>query len=183
MARFTAAAWPAITTWSGEFRLAALTISPCAACSQNALQLSLGQLEERGHGSDSRRHGLLHVAAAPADQAHGIGERQAAGGDQGRILAQTVPRDEVGRGADLPEDGERGGRDREQRGLRVFRELESVLRAFETQAGDRESESIVGLFEHAARGGVRIGESFAHARGLRALAGEEKCGGRCQRRL
>ena len=42
-------------------------------------------------------HGFLHVAAAIADQAHGVGEAQAAGGDQRRVLAQAVARDEIGR--------------------------------------------------------------------------------------
>ena len=76
IARFTAPAWPAITTWSGAFKFAAVTISPCAALCQNLVQPAGRQLEQRRHRALSRRNGFLHVAAALAHQTHRIGKSQ-----------------------------------------------------------------------------------------------------------
>jgi len=97
MARATAAAWPAITVWSGEFRLAALTTSPWAACSRTPSSFSFRQLEQRGHGAHAGRHGFLHIPAALADQPDGVGEPQTSGRHQRRILTEAVAGDVVGR--------------------------------------------------------------------------------------
>ena len=42
-------------------------------------------------------HRVLHVAAAPPHDAHGVGERQRAGGDVRRVFAEAVTGDECGR--------------------------------------------------------------------------------------
>ncbi len=96
MARATAAAVPAITTCPGALRLAGLTTSPSAA-SRHACSTFVGvEAENRRHRAGADRHGLLHVAAAIADDADGIGEREGAGGDVRGILAEAVTRDHVG---------------------------------------------------------------------------------------
>ena len=69
---------------------------------------------------------------------------------------------------------ERGDRNRQQRRLGVLGQFQLVVRTFKTQAGNREAERLIGLFKHAPRGGVRVGQRLAHAGGLRALAGEQK---------
>ena len=73
-ARATAAALPAITTCPGALRLAGLTTSPSAA-SRHACSTVVGvEPENRRHRAGADRHRLLHVAAAIAHEAHGIGE-------------------------------------------------------------------------------------------------------------
>ena len=72
--RCTAPACPAITTWSGELKFAAETTSPCAAFRENPVQLTLRQLQQRRHGADARRHGLLHKLSAIPNQPDGIGK-------------------------------------------------------------------------------------------------------------
>ena len=43
-----------------------------------------------------------------------------------------------------------------------------------------EAESVVGFFKDPPRGRIGIGQRLAHAGGLRALAGEQKCSFRGQ---
>jgi hypothetical protein len=56
----------------------------------------------------------------------------------------------------------------------VLGEFELVFGAFKDNLRKREAESVVGLFEDGASGGVRFGQIVAHAHGLRTLAGEEE---------
>ena len=48
-----------------------------------------------GHRADADRNRLLHVAAAPPHQSHGIRKCQRAGSDQCRIFAEAVAGDKV----------------------------------------------------------------------------------------
>src|ERR1035438_9208563 len=75
----------------------------------------------------------------------------------------------------------RGGGNGEQGRLRVLGELELLFGSFEAEAGEGQAERIVGLLKDPSRGGVRTGQSLAHPSELGSLAGEEKCGCRCQR--
>ena len=99
MARATAAFDPAMTTWPGAFMFAGLTTSPCAASSQACGHLRRVEPEDGRHRALPHRHGLLHVAAAPAHGAQRVGEAHRAGRHVRRVLAEAVPRDERRRDA------------------------------------------------------------------------------------
>ena len=68
MARATAGAAPAITTWPGALKLTASTTSPCAASSQAASTSVSSRPENRRHRALPRRHGGLHGLGAKLDQ-------------------------------------------------------------------------------------------------------------------
>lgn len=78
----------------------------------------------------------------------------------------------VGYESFLAEDGTGSGRDREQCGLRIFREPKSFFRAVETQFGERETESFIRFSEYACGNRILICERLAHARELGTLSGE-----------
>src|SRR6185312_638576 len=63
---------------------------------------------------------------------------------------------------------------RDERGLRVFGELELIVGAFETEFREGEAEGVVGLFKSLAGGIEILSERLAHARELRALAGKKE---------
>ena len=108
---------------------------------------------------------------------------QAAGRHQRGVLAQAVARRRNPARCLLAQHFERRDRNGQQRGLGVLGELELVFRTFETQAGNREAQRLVGLLKNAPRGGVRLGKRLAHASGLRALAGEQKSSFGCQLKI
>ncbi len=132
--------------------------------------------EDGGHGPDTGGDCVLHILATFADEAEGVAEVEATGGDERGVFAEGVAGNIV-RGTDFSfEHGPGGDRDGQERGLGVFGEAELVVGAFETEFGEREAEGIIGLFE-AAPGGLKVlREGEAHARELRALAGEEESG-------
>ena len=55
-----------------------------------------GKAEDGGHGAFSGRDGLLHVLAAGADGADGVGEGEGAGDDVGGVFAEGVAGGEGG---------------------------------------------------------------------------------------
>ena len=133
------------------------------------------QAEDRGHRARADRHRLLHVAAAPPHDPQRVGERERAGGDVGRVLAEAVAGDE--RRADSPCDVEqpaRGDADREDRRLRVLGQRQLILGPFEAQAAERLAERGVGLGERLAADRKRVGERLAHADLLRTLSGKDE---------
>ncbi len=118
--------------------------------------------------------GLLHVAAAGADGADGVGEGEGSGGDVGGVFAEGMAGGEGGVDAVFGEDAGGGDGDGEDGGLGVLGELELVFGAFEDELGEGEAEGFVGLVEDGAGDGEVVVEIAAHADGLRALAGEEE---------
>ena len=193
--RWTAAAAPEMTVWSGELRLAgettALLGEKACACglvmlgvgsgvrsSETWAQMSLMRSAERPRmaamAPSPGGNGLLHVAAAAADGADGVGEGEGAGGDVGGVLAEGVAGGEGGGDALFGQDAGGGDGDGEDGGLGVLGELELVFGAFEDEFGEREAEGLIGLVEDGAGRGEVVVEVSAHADGLRALAGEEE---------
>ena len=178
-----------MTVWSGELRLAGETTARFGLKvlasgvergeAVGGLGADLGdedggEAEDGGHRSFSGGDGLLHVAAAAADGADGVGEGEGSGGDVGGVLAEGVA---CGQGWDdslFGEDARGGDRDGEDGGLGVLGELELVLGAFEDELGEGEAEGFVGLVEDGAGDGEVVVEIAAHAYGLRALSGEEE---------
>ena len=64
IARATAAAWPAITTWPGALKLTASTTSPCDGLAARRLDVDVLETEDGRHGALTRRHRRLHQFAA-----------------------------------------------------------------------------------------------------------------------
>ena len=132
------------------------------------------EAEDGGHGAFACGDGLLHVLAAGADGADGVGEGEGSGGDVGGVFAEGVAGGEGGLDAAFGEDAGGGDGDGEDGGLRVLGELELVFGAFEDELGEGEAESFVGLVEDGASDGEVVVEIAAHADGLRTLAGKEE---------
>ncbi len=63
----------------------------------------------------------------------------------------------------------------EDRRLRDFGQSKLIFGAFEADLRELVAESVVGFFEGLAGDGIFLGEIFAHADCLRALAGKERC--------
>ncbi len=83
-----------------------------------------------------------------------------------------MSRHEIGPPAALLQDAESCGGNGQESGLRIGGEFEIFLAAFEAEAGEIETERVVRLIEDASRCRKFIGQGFAHAGELRALAGE-----------
>ena len=111
------------------------------------------EAEDGGHGAFAGGDGLLHVAAAGADGADGVGEGEGSGGDVGGVFAEGVAGGEGGVDAAFGEDAGGGDGDGEDGGLGVLGELELVFGAFEDELGEREAEGFVGLVEDGAGDG------------------------------
>ena len=106
---------------------AGLTTSPSAA-SSHACATVLGiEAEDRRHRARADRHRLLHVAAAPPHDAQRVGERERAGGDVRRVLAEAVAGDERRRDAARREQPARRDADGEDRRLRVLGQRQLIL--------------------------------------------------------
>jgi hypothetical protein len=86
-----------------------------------------------------------------------------------------VARNEARRHPLGSEHGACGYRNGKQRWLCVLGQLEVLFRTLKAESRDRKSQGFIGFFEYAARFGDSIGKRLAHAGGLRALAGKEKC--------
>ena len=122
-------------------------------------------------------HRLLHELAAQVHQADRVGERERAGRDQRRVLAERVARRR--RRARAPvarsqhaQRRDAGGQDRR---LRVGGERQLLLGPLEAELRQREAERGVGLVEHRrAPRARRRASARAHADLLRALAREQE---------
>src|SRR6266404_7139957 len=68
----------------------------------------------------------------------------------------------------------KGHRASQDRGLRIFGELQRVFRTFEAKLGNGKSERIIGGLEGLPCRRIFIGQLLAHARILAGLAGEHK---------
>ena len=81
------------------FRFAGLTTSPSAASSHACATASASRPRIAAIAPVADRHRLLHVAAAAPDDAQRVGERERAGRDVRRVLAEAVAGDERRRDA------------------------------------------------------------------------------------
>ena len=115
--------------------------------------LNRGRVEpdNRGHRSDTDWNGFLHIRTAASHRSHGIRKIQDAGGNQSRVLTQTVPCDN---GRNRYALGTcsliRGNRHRQNRGLRIRGQLQVSLVARKAHLGQRESKRVVRLFKYLA---------------------------------
>src|SRR5262249_61215377 len=94
-----------------------------------------------------------------ADQTRGVAQAQSAGRDQRRIFAQAVPRDEVRPEPFFRERAKSGDGSRQNRRLRVRRELQILLRAVEAEIAQTESQRPINLVESGASGGGAFRQS------------------------
>ena len=141
-----------------------------------------GEAKDGSHCAFSGRDGLLHVLAAGAHGADGVGEGQGPGGDVGGVFAEGMAGGEGGMDAAFGEDARGGDGDGQDRGLRVLGELELVFGALEDELREGEAEGLVGLFEDGSSDGEVVVEIAAHPYGLGALAREEEGNFRCTHR-
>ena len=117
---------------------------------------------------------MLHQRAAPADEPRHLTEAEHTGGDQRRVLAETVA------GEPLRFEAELLAQHREHRDLRGenagLRELGQVqpLVVAKGNCAEIGAASIGSLGERRARDGKLLVEILRHAGALRALAGEHQ---------
>ena len=114
------------------------------------------QSEQRRHGADADRHRLLHGKAAGAQQPRGVADAEAAGRRQRGIFAERMSRHEgcvapdreAGLGLQHAQGRERN---RHQRRLGVFGELQGFRRAVPDDRGQLFPKRRIDLVEHRAR--------------------------------
>ena len=109
------------------------------------------------------RHGFLHVFAAIAHGAHGVGELQGPGGHVGGVLTKAVPGRKLLDHAFFLQHSCRGSAHREDGGLGNLRHLQLIVRAFTAELGEREAQGFIGFLEGVAGDGIERGQFFAHA--------------------
>ena len=135
--------------------------------------------EQRSHGAEPDRNGLLHGTATQSEQFRSITDRQGTGRRQGRVLAQAVTGNEFRR-ADINtefgfEHAHHRQTGRHQGWLGVLRQRQILDRAVCHQAGEILPKGLVHLGQNSACDG-KFGRQFlAHANGLAALTGKYEC--------
>ena len=95
-----------------------------------------------------------------------------------RILAQAVPGDKIRLQTFFLQHAPRRHRRRQNRRLRDLGQLQFFFRTFKAKLGQLVAERLVGLLKGSTRNRIVVGQFFAHANGLRALAGKEKSNSR-----
>src|SRR5436190_1866611 len=89
------------------------TRASIALAASRFLDLRGVEAENRRHRARADRHGFLHVAPSPADDAQRVAERKRPGGDVRRVLAEAVAGDERRRDAARRDQAARRRADRE----------------------------------------------------------------------
>jgi hypothetical protein len=150
----------------------------------NRDDIGMFKADDRSHGADADGNCRLHGIAADAQQARRIGKREGAGGTERGVFAERVTGHECGIALEIEarfvlEHAHCRERDGHQCRLGILRQSEPVGRALPHDRGQLFTERIVHLGKHRAGGSVRIGQRLAHANGLAALPGKNKC--RCHR--
>src|SRR5207302_5635949 len=103
-----------------------------------------------------------------------VREVERADGDVGGILAKAVAGDERWNNPARSQQPLGRRADGENRGLRVLRQREEIVRTFEAEAAERLAERGVRFGKRVAADGKRIRQRFAHPDFLRALAWKEE---------
>jgi hypothetical protein len=137
------------------------------------------EADQGRHRAGTHRHRRLHGAAADTQQAGGIGNRQAAGGGERRILAERMTGDK----GDLILDphaarfkhAQRGKADGHECRLRVLGQRQRFDRTFEDHRRELLRQRLVDFGEDGAGLGKCIGEPLAHADRLTALPRKHEC--------
>jgi hypothetical protein len=157
-------------------------VQVCGADHVPLRRLDAGLRDERGVQTKDRRHraaadrdGLLHVPPSIADDAHGIGEGEGAGGNVRGILTEAVARNNRRLDAAARQQALDRNRHRQDRRLGILGERQGVIGAVEDRAAERHAERLVGFREGLATDRERGGERLAHADALRALPWEYEC--------
>lgn len=131
--------------------------------------------DEGGHGAFGGETGLFHESAAFADDFEAVFEREGTGGGVGSELAERESGG--GDGVEVRQafaDHGEGHQSVEVEGGLAARGFgEFLIRAFEHDLRNRETEGFVGFAGHFAAGGGFFREVFAHAHFLGTLSGEE----------
>ena len=177
-ARSQAALVPEMTILPGQSRLAISRTSPLPGLCAEGLDLHPLQPQDADHAAGRGVGGLLHGCPALLHQRQAVLEIHHAGEDHGRILAQAqaggrfAGQHHVGRLGPQRFQGRQAGH--EQGRLAVDRGVEFFGRALEAELGQIVAEHFGGAVVEPPGGGQRLGQTPAHAHGLRALPREEK---------
>lgn len=132
------------------------------------------QAEHRRHGAGAHRHRGLHGVGAHAHQAHGIFQRQRAGGRQRGVFAQAMAGHHLGHGPARRAPGGKAGRAGGQHGrLGVGGEIELLGRALRHQGAQVLAQRGAGTRHDVGHGGI-AGPCIEHADRLGALTGKDK---------
>ena len=130
-----------------------------------------------GHGANASRRRGLHGLSADAYQVRRVGKLQGAGRNEGGVLAEAVPGQQIGhrRLQFLPDPPDRDA-GRQQGRLGVFGAVEHLLGTALGQVPEIDPGAIGGVDESLAHDRKFIAERGQHADALRALARkEERC--------
>ena len=122
----------------------------------------------------------LHRGPTQAQQPRGLCEAEGADGAERGVLAQAVAGDEVAlvgnrHAALLLQHAQQCDGVRHDRGLRVLRQRQRVVRPFAHDPRQVLAECVVDFLEHRAGGGAGGGEIGAHADLLATLPREDEC--------
>jgi len=145
------------------------------AAGRQLFDLLVRQPDDGGHAAGVRLGGAQHLLAAPPHQPQRVGERQRAGGDQRRVLANAVAEGGVEAQPGIGQDAEDADGVGQQRRLRHIGARQRLGRTHGADLLEVEVEHVRGLGVAVAH--LRIGgaEVAAHADGLGPLAGEHQC--------
>ena len=138
------------------------------------------EAEQGRHRTGPDRYRLLHGKPAGAQQTRAVSNAEAAGRRQRGVFAKRVsghefgvPSDrETGLGLEYAQSGER---DRHQRRLGVFGELQRLGRAVPDDRGQPFAKRRIDLVEHSPRRRKGLRQGLAHADDLGALPWKNEC--------
>ena len=140
--------------------------------------------DERGHGAGADGHGLLHGAAADAQEPRRIGDGERLRGGERRVFAERVTGDEghVTRQIDAGvgfENPQRGKRDGHERRLCILSKGQPLRRPVPDDRAEPFPQRRVDFLKDLPGSGKGVGEPLAHADRLTALAGKDECRRHC----
>ena len=139
------------------------------------LRLLPREAEDGRHGAFAQGNGLLMELRPPMDEGENIAQVDGAGCMQGRVLPETVTRHDEGFRLHTSGKGPPGRQlRREDRDLRVHREIEELLRSRETKRDHVSADDVSGFGEqipHTLMAPVKI---LTHTGVLRALSRKDK---------
>ena len=133
------------------------------------------QAEDSSHAAFAYRNSLLHELAAFVNNAYSISKFQSTGVYQSAVFAQAVAGSDIAAQAMLLQYCCTSSAGSQDCRLSVSSQLQVFSRTFEAHFADGVAKSIICLFKNLFYNRIFIIECFAHANGLRALAGEYEC--------
>ena len=134
------------------------------------LDLVVVEPEDGGHGARSFETGVVHGVGAGADEGDALREAEGAGGGEGGVLAEGVPRVDVGVDPE-PFDGVEDHQARDEGGeLGVPGVAEFVGVGVEEESADVPAGDLAGLADEVPA--VVVDPGATHSGTLRPLSGE-----------